>query len=99
MSKTPRSLSGRVEGEVIIHLTEGLSTTPVRALYALSRRFESDIEIETVAGAVAGARDVFNLLLLGATAGERVTVRCVGPDARAAFDAVVAILGADQVVE
>jgi phosphotransferase system HPr (HPr) family protein len=99
MSKTPRNSGSRVEGEVVIGVTEGLSTKPVRAVHALTSRFEAQIEIETRAGAVAGARDVFNLLLLGAATGELVIVRCVGPDARAAFDAVVAILSGGEIAK
>jgi len=52
----------------------------------------SAIEIENQRGESANALDRYDMLLLGAAKGDVVKVRCVGPDARAAFDAVAAIL-------
>jgi phosphotransferase system HPr (HPr) family protein len=45
------------------------------------------------------AKSVLAVMQLGASSGQRVTVRATGPDAPAAVDAVIAILAAATAVE
>jgi len=92
MSKTPRNSTSRMEGEVIIGVSSGLGTGAVRAIHSLTSRLNSVIEIENSRGESANALDRYDMLLLGVAKGDAVKVRCVGSDARAAFDAVAAIL-------
>ncbi|KIG16875.1 hypothetical protein DB30_04037 [Enhygromyxa salina] len=56
------------------------------------RQYACKLTIECDSHAIANARVLFDLLILGVRAGERVTLRCVGPDAHAAIEDVARVL-------
>lgn len=82
-------------GDVIIRAPRGLSSLLARKLGEHAHRFRSTATLDNRRGGIADARDLYELLLLGLRSGDRVTVRCVGPDARAAFEQVADLLEAD----
>jgi phosphotransferase system HPr (HPr) family protein len=70
----------------------GLSTERARRIASHVRQFQCTATLANDRGEVADARNLFELLLLGAGPGSSVTVRCVGSDARAAYEAIAGIL-------
>lgn len=81
-----------VTGCVVVDSRRGLSTEPARRLVSRAAEFDCESTIETSSGKVASARALLELLLLGIAPGERVIVRCRGPQAAAAFQAIEALL-------
>ena len=92
MQKLDRSDPGKAIGEVIVGVAAGLSSGPARQISGQARRFQCTASLTNDSGEVADARSLFELLSLGAGAGERVTIRCVGSDAHAAYEAIAEIL-------
>jgi phosphocarrier protein HPr len=72
-------------------LSGDLHARPAGALAVAAGRFASAVSI-TAGSNTADAKSVLGVMGLGATSGQRVTVFAVGPDAREAVDAVIAIL-------
>lgn len=92
MQKLDRSDPGKAIGEVVVGVAAGLSSGPARQISGHARRFQCVATLANDSGAVADARSLFELLSLGAGAGERVTIRCIGSDAHAAFEAIAEVL-------
>ncbi|HLT39218.1 MAG TPA: HPr family phosphocarrier protein [Enhygromyxa sp.] len=84
--------SARVSGEVIVAVTSGLSPVPAQQIARLARRFACTATIDNGRGGIADAHSLFELLHLGAGVGERLTIRCVGADAQAAYQGIADIL-------
>ena len=83
--------------EATITLSGDLHARPAGSLAVAAAKFASAIELMAGSGK-ADARSVLAVMGLGATSGQRVTVRAVGPDAREAVAALVDILaGATRV--
>ena len=83
--------------EATITLSGDLHARPAGSLAVAAAKFASAIEL-TAGSGKADARSVLAVMGLGATSGQRVTVRAVGPDAREAVAALVDILaGATRV--
>ncbi len=70
----------------------GLCARIARRIVLRAQEFECDALVVSAAGCAANARSLVDLLMLGVAPGEQVTVRCRGPQARLALDALVALL-------
>ena len=81
--------------EETITLAGDLHARPAGQLSVAAAGFASDVRL-SVNGreSDADAKSVLAVMQLGASSGQRVTVRADGPDARAAVDALIAILAA-----
>jgi phosphotransferase system HPr (HPr) family protein len=79
--------------EAAITLAGDLHARPAGSLAVAAAKFESAVEL-AVGASKADARSVLAVMGLGATSGQRVTVRAAGPDARQAVTAMIGILAA-----
>jgi phosphotransferase system HPr (HPr) family protein len=77
--------------EATITLTGDLHARPAGALSVAAAQFSSTVQL-AVADSQADAKSVLAVMQLGASSGQQVTVRAVGPDARNAVDALIGIL-------
>jgi phosphotransferase system HPr (HPr) family protein len=77
--------------EATITLAGDLHARPAGALSVAAAKFDSAIELTSGANQ-ANAKSVLAVMQLGASSGQRVTVRAVGPDAGAAVATVIGIL-------
>jgi phosphocarrier protein HPr len=92
--------------EETITLTGDLHARPAGALAVAAAKFASAVRltVQPAAGAGEGgareadAKSVLAVMQLGASNGQRVTVRASGPDARNAVAAVIGILAAATTV-
>lgn len=92
MKKPDHSDPGKAIGEVVVRVASGLSSGPARQISGHARQFRCTATLANVRGDVADARSLFELLSLGAAAGERVTLRCIGSDAHAAYEVIADVL-------
>jgi phosphocarrier protein HPr len=79
--------------EATITLTGDLHARPAGALSVAAARFSCSVRL-AVADSQADAKSVLAVMQLGASSGQQVTVRAVGPDARNAVAALIGILSA-----
>lgn len=79
--------------EATVTLTGDLHARPAGALSVAAAQFSCSVQL-AVAGAQADAKSVLAVMQLGASRGQRVTVRAAGPDARDAVDTLAGILSA-----
>ena len=77
--------------EATITLTGDLHARPAGALSVAAAQFSSAVQL-AVADGQADAKSVLAVMQLGASSGQQVTVRAVGPDARNAVEALIGIL-------
>jgi phosphotransferase system HPr (HPr) family protein len=77
--------------EVTVTLTGDLHARPAGALSVAVAKFEAAVELIVGANQV-NAKSVLAVMQLGASSGQQVTVRAVGPDAGAAVAKVIGIL-------
>ena len=77
--------------EATIVLTGDLHARPAGALSVAAAGFTASVQL-AVGDAEVDAKSVLSVMQLGASSGQQVTVRAVGPDAQAAVDAVIGIL-------
>jgi phosphotransferase system HPr (HPr) family protein len=94
MKKLNQRAPDEVMGDATIGARSGLNPLMAKRIRDTVHAFGSTVTIRNGRGVSANARNLFELLLLGAREGERVTVCCVGPDAHAAHDALVGALQA-----
>lgn len=92
MTRRHQTTPVEATGDVVIRAPRGLSSLLARRLGEHAHGFRCTATLDNRRGATADARDLYELLLLGLQSGDRVTVRCVGPDARTAFDTVADLL-------
>jgi phosphotransferase system HPr (HPr) family protein len=78
--------------EATITLTGDLHARPAGALSVAAAQFSSAVQLAVADSAPADAKSVLAVMQLGASSGQQVTVRAVGPDARNAVDALIVIL-------
>ena len=95
MNNSKTTLPVVVTGDVTIAVRTGLSPLLARQIRDAVHAFACTATIHNGRGMVADARNLLELLLLGAGQGERLTVRCTGPDAHAAHDALCRALGGE----
>ena len=79
------------EAEFVVRSELGLHARPAGQFVALADRFDAEIEVGRGDEWVDG-RSVLSLLSLAASKGTRLCVRAVGPDARAAVEALGALI-------
>jgi phosphocarrier protein HPr len=77
--------------EASVTLAGDLHARPAGALAVAAAKFSSSVELAVGAGR-ADAKSVLAVMGLGASSGQQVTVRAVGPDAREAVDRMIGIL-------
>ena len=77
--------------EATIVLTGDLHARPAGALSVAAAGFTASVQL-AVGDAEVDAKSVLSVMQLGASSGQQVTVRAVGPDAQAAVDALIGIL-------
>lgn len=95
MSRQPTAAPFEAMGDVIIGPQRGLSSLLARQIRERAHQFESSVTIDNLRGKIADSRDLLELLLLGVKEGDRVSLRCVGADAREAFETLADMLEAD----
>jgi phosphocarrier protein HPr len=78
--------------EATITLTGDLHARPAGALSVAAAGFSSTVQLAVGGGASVDAKSVLSVMQLGASSGQEVTVRAVGPDAQEAVDTLVGIL-------
>jgi phosphotransferase system HPr (HPr) family protein len=78
--------------EATITLTGDLHARPAGALSVAAAQFSSAVQLAVADSAPADAKSVLAVMQLGASSGQQVTVRAIGPDARNAVDALINIL-------
>ena len=77
--------------EASVTLAGDLHARPAGALAVAAAKFASSVEL-TVGASRADAKSVLAVMGLGASSGQQVTVRAVGPDAREAVDRMIGVL-------
>jgi phosphotransferase system HPr (HPr) family protein len=94
------SPGGAGRSEASITLAGDLHARPAGQLSVAAAGFASAVRL-SVNGrdSDADAKSVLAVMQLGASSGQRVTVRAAGPDAEAAVDAIIGILTAATAVE
>jgi phosphocarrier protein len=76
-----------VSREITIQNKQGLHARPAEQFVRLASQFESKIQLVRD-GRRVEARNMIDLLTLGATQGTQLTLEADGPDAQAAVDAL-----------
>lgn len=69
----------------------GLHARAAAKFAAVANAFECDIDVERNGQSVPG-RSIMGLMMLAASTGTEITVRAEGPDAKAALDAIEALV-------
>lgn len=88
-----------MSGHIIVGLQRGVCATAGRRLRDLLQGFACTATLENEAGAVARVQVLLDMLLLEVSTGERIRLRCQGPEAHAAFRALASVLeGREEVV-
>jgi len=77
--------------EAAITLTGDLHARPAGSLAVMAAKFESAVDL-AVGANTADAKSVLAVMGLGATRGQQITIRAVGPDAAEAVAAMLGIL-------
>jgi phosphocarrier protein HPr len=77
--------------EATITLTGDLHARPAGALSVAAAGFSSTVQL-AVGDALVDAKSVLSVMQLGASSGQEITVRAVGPDAQEAVDTLIGIL-------
>jgi phosphotransferase system HPr (HPr) family protein len=83
--------------EETITLAGDLHARPAGALSVAAAQFSSAVQV-VVGDSQADAKSVLAVMQLGASSGQQVTVRAVGPDAEKAVETLIAILSTVSVV-
>jgi phosphotransferase system HPr (HPr) family protein len=84
--------AGDVQRSVRIANPHGLHARPAAEIVEGLMDFDAEVTI-TTGDRQANAASITQLIALGATTGDEVTVSAAGDDAEAAIDAVVVVLG------
>jgi phosphocarrier protein HPr len=78
--------------EGTITLTGDLHARPAGALSVAAAGFTAAVQLSVGGGSEVDAKSVLSVMQLGASSGQQVTVRAVGPDAKDAVDTLIGIL-------
>ena len=82
-----------LEAKVKILNRQGLHARPAALIARVASRFAADIQMTTAAGAVADAKSILSLLMLGAPCGTELTLSVTCSDSAVASEAVQEICG------
>ena len=80
--------------EATFTLTGDLHARPAGALSVAAAQFSSAVQLAVAGSAPADAKSVLAVMQLGASSGQQVTVRAIGPDAEKAAQTLIGILSA-----
>jgi phosphotransferase system HPr (HPr) family protein len=80
--------------EETITLAGDLHARPAGQLAVAAAQFASTVQVSVTGGGQADAKSVLAVMQLGASSGQQVTVRAVGPDAEKAVETLIGILSA-----
>lgn len=83
-------------GEVMITAPHGLHANFARRVAEVARRFRASATLEDRHGHRADARNLLQLLLLGAACGTAIDLHVVGDDADIALAAIADVLGGGE---
>jgi phosphotransferase system HPr (HPr) family protein len=83
--------------EETITLAGDLHARPAGALSVAAAQFASTVQV-AVGDSQADAKSVLAVMQLGASSGQQVTVRAVGPDAEKAVETLIGILSTVSIV-
>jgi phosphotransferase system HPr (HPr) family protein len=83
--------------EETITLAGDLHARPAGALAVAAAQFSSTVQV-AVGDSQADAKSVLAVMQLGASSGQQVTVRAVGPDAEKAVETLIGILSTVSIV-
>ena len=83
--------------EETITLAGDLHARPAGALSVAAAQFSSAVQV-VVGDSQADAKSVLAVMQLGASSGQQVTVRAVGPDAEKAVETLIGILSTVSMV-
>jgi len=86
-------------GYIIVGLRRGVCATAGRRLRDVLQGFTCAATLENEAGAIARVHVLLDTLLLEVSTGERIRLRCQGPEAPAAFRALASVLEGREEVE
>lgn len=78
-------------GELTIVNPMGLHARPASQLVSLANRFESEVWIARDGQEVNG-KSILGVLMLACPMGSHVKLRCVGPDAREAYESLARLV-------
>jgi phosphotransferase system HPr (HPr) family protein len=85
MTKAERIVAEEAIGNVIITAARGLDPSLARQIRDRVLAFGCEATLRNRRGAIASARSILQLLMLGAPLGERLVLHCHGPGAQAAY--------------
>ncbi len=80
----------RVQGSMLVRNALGLHARAAAQLVKAANKFKSDVMLEKDGTEVNG-KSIMGVLMLAATQGSEVNVRCEGDDAEAAMGAILAL--------
>lgn len=80
-----------MEKEAVVAAKEGLHARPAAQFVKAARGYSSDIKV-VKGDTEANAKSSLNLMTLGATQGDRLTIRAEGEDEEAAAEALAELL-------
>jgi phosphotransferase system HPr (HPr) family protein len=83
--------------EETITLAGDLHARPAGALSVAAAQFAATVQV-AVGDSQADAKSVLAVMQLGASSGQQVTVRAVGPDAEKAVETLIGILSTVSIV-
>lgn len=78
-------------GELTIVNPMGLHARPASQLVSMANRFESEVWVARDGQEVNG-KSILGVLMLACPMGSQVQLRCVGPDAQAAYDSLAELV-------
>lgn len=90
----PARSPGSVEAIIRINDELGLHARPAAKLAQTAQQFEADIKLQSADGE-ADAKSILEILTLAATRGTQLTLRCKGPDATEAIEAISTLFYTD----
>ncbi len=80
-----------IEKEVIVPNTLGIHARPATQFVKIASQFKCDVKV-IKDGVEANGKSIMNLLILTATKGSRIIIRCDGPDEKEALEKLVKLV-------
>lgn len=84
-------MSKQVSGEYEIVNDLGLHARAASKLVGLANKFDAEVYVGG-GGREVNAKSILGVLMLAAGKGSRITLRCEGPQAQEAYDALAALI-------
>ncbi len=80
-----------IEKEVIVPNTLGIHARPATQFVKIASKFKSDVRV-IKDGIEANGKSIMSLLILTATKGSKIIIRCDGPDEKEALEELVKLV-------